>query len=58
MSDAVIKVVVLLLFIVTLPYSLALVVVFIFLALCLSPTTSSRYNKKVEKWSRKRKRYY
>ena len=46
------------LFIVCLPYSLVLLLSIVFLILVLSPRRSNRTNRKVERWSRGRKRYY
>jgi hypothetical protein len=48
----------LVLFIVCLPYSLVLLLSIVFLILVLSPSSSNRTNRKVERWSRGRKRYY
>ena len=48
----------LILFIVCLPYSLVLLLTIVFLILVLSPSSSNRTNRKVERWSRGRKRYY
>jgi len=48
----------LVLFIVCLPYSLVLLLTIVFLILVLSPSSSNRTNRKVERWSRGRKRYY
>lgn len=48
----------LVLFVVCLPYSLVLLLSIVFLILVLSPSSSNRTNRKVERWSRGRKRYY
>jgi hypothetical protein len=48
-------------FILLLPYSLILIAVIVLVGLSLpsaSPRRGSNLDKKVERWSRKRKRYY
>lgn len=58
MEDTFIGIIGLVLFILFLPYSLYVLLGIVALILLIAPTTNSRMNKKVERWSRGRKKNY
>ena len=61
MQQVIINIAFVVAFILLLPYSLILIAVIVLVGLSLpsvSPRRGSNLDKKVERWSRKRKRYY
>ena len=61
MQQVIINIAFVVAFILLLPYSLILIAIIVLVGLSLpsvSPRRGSNLDKKVERWSRKRKRYY